>query len=101
VEQKKNRAPSALDPANDVPTEPECVRRVAQPALRALEHRALVDQAVEHLPPLRQEFVQPRLCAMYKRVLVQCVRLPARTQVRVRAAVVSTEGVLRRRVVLR
>jgi hypothetical protein len=60
---KKKSAPSALDPTNDIPTEPKRVRRVAQPALRALEHGALVDQAVEHLPPLRQELVQPRLCA--------------------------------------
>ena len=56
-----NHAPSALDPANNIPTEPERSRRIAQSALCALEHRALIDEAIEHLPSLRQELVQSRL----------------------------------------
>ena len=61
TKENNHYAPSALDPANNIPTEPERSSRIAQSALCALEHRALIDEAIEHLPSLRQELVQPRL----------------------------------------
>src|SRR6266851_649916 len=76
----EENAPSPIDPTDDVPTESERVGGVAQPTLRALEHRALVDEVVKHLAALGQKVVQAGLGALQEGVLVERVLLSARAE---------------------
>jgi hypothetical protein len=73
-------APSPFDPTDDVSAETKRIGGIEEAALRALEHGALIHEAIKDLPSLCEKLVQPRLGTLQERVLVQRVLLPARAK---------------------
>ena len=90
LRRREKYAPSPIDPTNDVPTKSERAGGVTQPALRALEHSALVDEVVEHFTTLSEKVIQTRIDALQEGVLVERVVFQSSAQH------TAAEGVFRR-----
>ncbi len=49
--------PSPFNPVDHIPAQPECIGRVKEPPLRALQHVSLIHEVVKHSATLREEFI--------------------------------------------
>jgi len=67
TEECKNGAPkedvhvlraSPFNPVDHIPAQPECIGRVKEPPLRALQHVSLIHEVVKHSATLREEFIE-------------------------------------------
>lgn len=50
--------PSPFNPVDHIPAQPECIGRVKEPPLRALQHVSLIHEVVKHSATLREEFIE-------------------------------------------
>lgn len=70
-ERHKDHIPPPLDPPDNIPTQPQRIRRIQQSPLRALQHIPLIHKVIQYLPALRDEVVQLRVCILREAVLTK------------------------------